>query len=567
MPDDLKAGDSSKRHSLLIEKLYKHVAMIADRSGLTLDPEVDAYYLVGLFSKSLPEIAEGLSEVAGRGASYIDTALLEPNEDVMLNSAVMIARRDLTKLVSHTEAMFRANPESKPALEPHLASVKVALAFLERAKNEVLNAYNQSGGSGFASAGMQSVDKLYAFASASGAMLDKALDERIEKCVTRRNLVILSVMLLLAMGAYLLAGFYASFTSDVKALSLAVEKAASGDLTARISSEGRDEIAELLNAFGEMNEGLAKMVEQVRIGTEAIAAASHEIASGNADLSLRTEEQAVALQQTAVSMDSMIQTVLENAGRACQANEVVMSASDMARKGGAVVARAVETMGSISQSSKKIGDIISVIDGIAFQTNILALNAAVEAAHAGEGGKGFGVVASEVRNLAHRTAAAAKEIKLLILESADKADAGSKQINEAGSTMNDVVSSVKKATTIMHEISSASDEQSRGVESVTQAVSQMDALTMQNAAMVQQAAAAAKSMLDQAKVLSKAVSAFRIEESNAPRIGLSVLENIVALPAERNSEENKREIGDRRAAAYQKAALAVAGDSDWKEYR
>jgi methyl-accepting chemotaxis protein len=285
---------------------------------------------------------------------------------------------------------------------------------------------------------------------------------------------------------------------------------AAGDLSSNIEVKTTDETGQLLQALKDMNGGLMRIVSEVRSGTDTIATASSEIAAGNQDLSSRTEQQASSLEETASSMEELTSTVRQNADNARQANQLAVSASGVAVKGGDVVAQVVDTMGSINASSKKIVEIISVIDGIAFQTNILALNAAVEAARAGEQGRGFAVVASEVRNLAQRSAAAAKEIKTLIGDSVEKVGVGTKLVDQAGATMGEIVDSVKRVTDIMAEIMAASQEQSAGIEEVNQAVGQMDQVTQQNAALVEQAAAAAESMQDQAAKLAEVVSVFKL---------------------------------------------------------
>jgi len=285
---------------------------------------------------------------------------------------------------------------------------------------------------------------------------------------------------------------------------------AAGDLTVEVALRAGDQNS-MLAAMKTMRDSLAQIVGQVRNGTEAIASASSQIATGNMDLSTRTEEQASSLEETASSMEELTSTVQQNADNARQANGLAIMASEVAERGGMVVSQVVDTMASINESSKKIVDIIGVIDGIAFQTNILALNAAVEAARAGEQGRGFAVVASEVRTLAQRSASAAKEIKLLIDDSVGKVDTGARLVDQAGSTMDEVVSSVRRVTDIMGEISSASLEQTSGIEQINMAVSQMDHVTQQNASLVEEAAAAAESLQDQASKLARLVSVFKLD--------------------------------------------------------
>jgi methyl-accepting chemotaxis protein len=337
------------------------------------------------------------------------------------------------------------------------------------------------------------------------------------------------MILLFSIGAVALAigGVFAwmithSIIGPLNQAVAVASRVATGDLTSQIEERSRDEIGQLFDALRQMNSNLAEIVGNVRTGTENIGVASKEIAEGNADLSARTESQASSLEETASSMEELTSTVKQNAENAREANQLVVSASDVAVRGGAVVGQVVDTMGSIKDSSRKIVDIIGVIDGIAFQTNILALNAAVEAARAGEQGRGFAVVAAEVRNLAQRSAGAAKEIKELISDSVEKVDAGGKLVDEAGKTMEEIVTSVKHVADIMSEITAASQEQSSGIEEVNHAIAQMDEMTQQNAALVEQAAAAAHSMQEQAAMLAQAVSVFKLEASAAPAIRAGV---------------------------------------------
>jgi methyl-accepting chemotaxis protein len=301
-------------------------------------------------------------------------------------------------------------------------------------------------------------------------------------------------------------------------VAVAVTRAvAEGDLTTQINLRSGDEHS-LLAALSAMQRSLAQTVSAVRTSTDSVTTASREIAQGNADLSSRTEQQASNLQQTAASMEQMTSAVKQNADAARQANQLAASASQVAAKGGAVVGEVVSTMDQISASSRKIADIIGVIDGIAFQTNILALNAAVEAARAGEQGRGFAVVAGEVRNLAQRSAQAAREIKSLIGESVEKVETGSKLVNDAGQTMSDIVAQVKRVTDLIGEITSSTLEQSNGIGQVNQAVTQLDQMTQQNAALVEQSAAAAESLKDQADKLAKAVAIFKLSRNETRQV-------------------------------------------------
>ena len=318
-----------------------------------------------------------------------------------------------------------------------------------------------------------------------------------------------------ALGLALALWIAARVTAPLREAVKIAQTVASGDLSSRIEVTTTDETGLLLAALKAMNDNLAKVVGEVRQGTDTIATASSQIASGNQDLSSRTEEQASSLEETAASMEELTSTVKQNADNARQANQLAVSASEVAVRGGSVVSQVVDTMASINASSRKIVDIIAVIDGIAFQTNILALNAAVEAARAGEQGRGFAVVASEVRSLAQRSAAAAKEIKGLIDDSVGKVEAGSRQVAEAGQTMEEIVASVSRVTDIMGEITAASQEQTTGIEQINQAISQMDQVTQQNAALVEEAAAAAASLQEQAGGLSQVVSVFTLEGHEA----------------------------------------------------
>ena len=323
-----------------------------------------------------------------------------------------------------------------------------------------------------------------------------------------------AAVLAIVLAAFVLAATISRLLRRLGVVRDAMEDIASGegDLTRRLDTQGKDELAQISGAFNRFADKIAHTLLDIRRASESVRTSSGEIASGNMDLSNRTEQQAGSLEETASAMEELTSTVKQNADNARQANQLAVSASEVAVQGGEVVGQVVETMNSINESSRKIVDIISVIDGIAFQTNILALNAAVEAARAGEQGRGFAVVASEVRSLAQRSASAAKEIKELIGDSVHKVEVGSQLVGQAGTTMSEVVASVRRVTDIVGEISAASQEQSAGITEIGQAVTQMDEATQQNAALVEQAAAAAKSLQEQAVHLAEAVAGFKLDE-------------------------------------------------------
>ncbi|MFC5550767.1 methyl-accepting chemotaxis protein [Massilia aerilata] len=411
--------------------------------------------------------------------------------------------------------------------------------------------------------------------------------------VSARNFMLVLLALAVAMGvaaAYIITrGLLKQLGAEPSYTSKIATSIAEGDLSIAIDTKSSDR-GSLLSEMKQMRNSLVDIVSQVRRGTHTITTASREIAAGNTDLSSRTELQASSLEKTASAMEELTSTVKQNAENAREANQLAATASDVARKGGEVVSQVVGTMGEINSSASKIADIIGVIDGIAFQTNILALNAAVEAARAGEQGRGFAVVASEVRNLAQRSAAAAKEIKTLIGDSVEKIGRGSKLVGQAGVTMDEVVGSVKRVTDIMSEIANASAEQSAGIEQVNLSIIEMDGMTQQNAALVEQAAAAFQSLQDQAAELQRVVSIFKVEGEEAaaapaaPASTAVATRAVVARPARRPaaSPQLKKPAAVRKPAAPKadeaqapesgsgsstsKKVAAAAASDDWEEF-
>ena len=392
-------------------------------------------------------------------------------------------------------------------------------------------------------------------------LITKAAQDGETDYVQARMLMFTLLAAMAAAGALLAWWITRSITGPINTAVDVAERVKQGDLGSRIDTSGKDETGRLLSALKAMNDSLVGIVSTVRSSSDSIATGSAQIASGNADLSQRTEQQASALEETAASMEQLGSTVKQNADNARQANQLALSASTVAVQGGEVVGQVVETMKGINDSSKKIADIISVIDGIAFQTNILALNAAVEAARAGEQGRGFAVVASEVRSLAQRSAEAAKEIKSLITASVERVEQGTVLVGQAGVTMEEVVTSIRRVTDIMGEISSASIEQSQGVSQVGEAVGQMDQVTQQNAALVEESAAAADSLRQQAQQLVAAVAVFKLGDEGqgfAPARATSTASAAAAVfsAVERRGPQRATNV-QRPAFGKAKAALAA----------
>jgi methyl-accepting chemotaxis protein len=412
------------------------------------------------------------------------------------------------------------------------------------------------------------------FVDKQAALLDASAAEIQQQYRSGRALLIMLGLAAIVMGVFAAWWITRTITQPINEALKVAETVSSGDLTSDIQVNSNDETGQLMHALKTMNTNLVNIVGQVRNGTDLIATASTQIAAGNQDLSSRTEEQASSLEETASSMEELTSTVRFNAENARQANELAINASEIASRGGSVVGEVVSTMGSINDSSRKIVDIISVIDGIAFQTNILALNAAVEAARAGEQGRGFAVVASEVRNLAQRSASAAKDIKGLIDDSVQKVQIGSELVDKAGQTMEEIVQSISRVTQIMTQISNASEEQSIGIAQVNDAITQMDQVTQQNAALVEEAAAAAESMQEQSAKLADVVSVFKLDTSyasSAPALSraparaaaLPRRTPAVAAPVKRAAPAVDAAPAPARAAPRK---AVTTGESDWEEF-
>jgi methyl-accepting chemotaxis protein len=506
--------DSFTQHTALIEKFAEINSLLLDHFSLSLDPELQSYYLIDATLMRVPKLTETLGQLRAKGSGLLTRKSATEDDRMSLGTMAQNAselNQDIKVALDKASAADPALREKADGLRQAAFSSSERVLLLAQSqliKTEELTFSPSDYFTQFTDA----IDAQFKLNDVAFTELTTLLKARQSHLRTTQYLLVGVILLLVLLTG--LAGWVV-LRSVIDPLDDAVhiaEKIAVGDLTSTIRPEGSDEASKLLFALKEMNNSLMRIVTDVRIATDTISTASGQIASGNMDLSSRTESQASSLEETASSMEELTSTVKQNADNARQANGLAMSASEVAVKGGSVVSEVVHTMGSINDSSKKIVDIIGVIDGIAFQTNILALNAAVEAARAGEQGRGFAVVATEVRSLAQRSAAAAKEIKTLIGDSVEKVDAGAKLVDQAGATMQEIVASIGRVTDIMGEITAASQEQTAGIEQVNMAISQMDDAVQQNAALVEEAAAAAQSMQNQASNLSMAVSVFKVNK-------------------------------------------------------
>jgi methyl-accepting chemotaxis protein len=516
----LSARESTSRHTTLLPALFDTSIATIDFYQMSLDPVLETYYLIQGAMVAQPRMIEFMGQARARGAGYLGSRTISDEERASFATLAGQVTGEYAAVVRSyaravpNDARLRATLEQIANKADSSAQRAIALADQKIVQAKVLDYPSLD----YFRQMTEIIDEQYVLIEQATAVIAQLLSTRVD-AIWQRVATVLAVLVLLGSAAvWLMFVIARSMSSSARDAVELAEAVAAGDLTREIEVTGADEISALQAALSRMVIRLRTMVQQVNSGVESVGTASSEIAQGNQDLSSRTEQQASSLQQTAASMEQMTSTVKHNADTANQASQLASAASQVAERGGVVVAQVVSRMGEISQSSRKIEEIITVIDGIAFQTNILALNAAVEAARAGEQGRGFAVVAGEVRNLAQRSAQAAREIKSLIADSVAKVESGSTLVHEAGQTMGDIVAQVKRVTDLIGEITSATLEQSSGIGQVNQAVTQLDQMTQQNAALVEQSAAAAQSLKDQADRLAEAVAAFKVSRQEARRV-------------------------------------------------
>jgi methyl-accepting chemotaxis protein len=508
----VSAGDSLAQHTALIATQLDMLTAVADVSTLALDPEAASYYLITAVFGHLPQLSETMGQARGRGVTLLANGKALPEERARLSALAESATPHFRQARAALTKAIAADPALAGVIDKPLASasgaVETALKLIDEqiVKPETLTLSPAE----YRKATTAAIDAQFALMASSFTALDGMLAGR---AAAMRTQLITVTALISGFAALALWVIVVVTRTTTRALAQAVEAAqalARGDLSHRVEVSTKDEVGDLLRAIQASMGRLAEVVVGIKASSESVSTAAVQIAQGNLDLSQRTEEQASNLQQTAASMEQLTSTVQSTADAAREASTLAGAASEVAVRGGQVVSQVVSTMDEITASSRRIADIIGVIDGIAFQTNILALNAAVEAARAGEQGRGFAVVASEVRSLAQRSAEAAKQIKQLIGMSVERVETGSRLVGDAGKTMDDIVARVQRVTQLITEIGSATTEQSGGISQVSDAVGQLDQVTQQNAALVEESAAAADSLKQQAQKLVTAVSVFDV---------------------------------------------------------
>jgi methyl-accepting chemotaxis protein len=507
----INGAQSNVQHAQLIKRELDLLDDVANSSGLALEAEAALFYVQRAVMSELPQLTEALGQARARGAVMLGRGQADAEERARLENlsdrarrSYESARRSLTLAAGRHPLPAEVESARAAAVASADEAFKLADSAIVRADQLTMPAPQ------WVSTMTRIIDTQFVLVTTSFDMMRDELQAKIPRL--RNELIVLCASLaVLAMAAlWLMVAITRATTSSLSEAVRLTEAVSAGDLTQHVEVKGSDEVARLLMAMQAMTAQLSMVVGSVRSNSESVATASAQIAQGNADLSKRTEEQASALQQTAASMEELGSTVQQNADGARQAGQLARDAAEVASQGGAVVQQVVQTMQAIHAGSDRISDIIGVIDGIAFQTNILALNAAVEAARAGEQGRGFAVVATEVRSLAQRSATAAREIKELITASVEQVGQGTQLADQAGKTMEEIVTSIRRVSDIMVGINAATAEQNTGIAQVGQAVTQMDSTTQQNAALVEESAAAAISLSSQARELVQAVAVFRV---------------------------------------------------------
>ena len=549
----VSAPQSFERHTALINRALELHGMVMNTSGLILDADPDAHFLTVAALQKAPALSELLGQLRALGSLALSSQEMTPDQKARMLVLGHLSQLQLREVSLNLEKVFALDPAAKERLAGHLDRVQTATAAAQKlAREQIVEAAALTlAPTDYFKAMTESIDQVYGLQQQAGEVLEAKLTARMRETRQFEWLLVGTCLLLSALGMALGRTVTRSISDAVESARASAVRIAAGDLSNAPPATSSDELGELMTAMAAMQASLIRVVGSVRQNADSVATASVQIAQGNLDLSARTEQQASALEETAATMDQLNTTVSNNADSAQQANALAQSATSIAVRGGEMVGQVVEKMDGISAASRKIAEIIGVIDGIAFQTNILALNAAVEAARAGEQGRGFAVVAGEVRSLAQRSAAAAREIKGLINASVERVEQGSALVNQTGRTVDEVVDAIKRVSEIVARISAASAEQSLGVQQVGQAVSQMDQVTQQNAALVEESAAAAEGLKQQAHDLVQAVALFKLGTT-----GVAGASTLVHLPVANDVWSGSERLGENRAGNVTRPAFA-----------
>ncbi len=577
---NLAAPDSFARHTAIIEKLLDLIFHISNTSNLALDPVMDSYSLMDMAVNRLPLLVEHLGQLRGMATGIVAHRQISGDDRIRL--AKLMGQLAMTQkgIQSDIDTVFEYNGSLKPVLENRwnalTAQMKAFLVIVEQlTRDEQVGTVLST--NGIFAAGTQAIEAGFNLYDATTPVLVELLQDRVTDLSKKEFTVLSGVLVCVALALLLAYGIIRIIVRSLQQARQVAENLAAGELDHTIVITSRDEIGQLLEALETTQHKLRSVVGEISTATDTVSSSAGEIAQGSGDLAQRTEEQASALEETASSMEELTGTVKHSAENAGQANQLAVAARTQAEQGGQVVEQAVTAMNAIHHSSRKIADIIGVIDEIAFQTNLLALNAAVEAARAGEQGRGFAVVAGEVRKLAQRSADAAKEIKALITDSVAKVEDGGQLVERSGQTLKDIVIAIKKVSDIVAEMAAAAREQASGIEQVNKAILQMDQMTQQNAALVEQTAAASQSMGDQAHQLQQLMGFFKLTQHAMPaKEALTGTTNARPAPARHAVPPGPGALARRQPATGKgtKPTLAhssptqqvVNTDSGWEEF-
>ena len=506
------AAANMQQHNALIARLLRFSQYASEKTGLLLDPEASTYFLMDASISRIPHWTEQIAQLRGAGAGLIRSGTISPEDKAAILARIEILQASVGAFVQTADALQRAGEQLQGQ---ETEALQATQRFVALARQNLLGDAISGNAGGYFAEGTQAIEKTVALQKRLHQRLTDILEQRLSNQSWQRNLIVAVMSLLFIVSAYLLLGFYRGFMQSLMSVRESAVAVAAGDLTRQIHLNGSDELAETGNTLEQMNLNLSKLVANVRTNASMVSQLGESLASGISDLSERTEQQASSLEQTSASVEDLADTVRKNADSARSVSTLAGSLSQIAESGGVTMHAAVDSMQGIQQGALKVQEIIGIIDGIAFQTNILALNAAVEAARAGEQGRGFAVVATEVRNLAQRSAESARQIRTLIDNSVTQVRHGVGQINDVNQTLDQIVSGIRELATSIHAISTASDEQSNGLAQISEAIHHLDQITQSNGQMADQARITSVNLEERASHLTRAVSSFNLRQGTA----------------------------------------------------